>query len=88
MTCRGLWNCKSSGVTAAATFVSAETEEAAEERRPAEWARAWLGNREASSLWEAPQQAPPASPSLPPPRPRLTPLPRLFNPQPFRRSHG
>lgn len=46
MTCRGLWDCKSSGVTvaAAATFVSAGTEEAAEEKRPAEWARAWLGN--------------------------------------------
>lgn len=48
-----------SGVTlAAATIVSAETGEAAEERRPVEWARAGLGNWEGTSsptlLGEAP----------------------------------
>ena len=47
---------KRSGVTlAAATFVSAETWEAAEERRPAEWARAGLGNGEGAS---SPREAP------------------------------
>lgn len=78
-------DCKRSGVTlAAATFVSAETWEAAEERRPAEWARAWLGSGEgASSLREAACRAPPASPPLPSPRraapqrPRLAPMPRV-----------